>query len=388
MRIAVVVRSLAIGGMERVAVSLSEALADEGHESHLIYFRHINKFLMPKKGVHQHNFALKREMDWSGIGLVWKYIAKILNALIRKSFFVWSGLFTAPLFSYHLWSLEKEYGRFDLIIFRGQGTFEMIWPLHDDRFVFVNEGNLCDDGYNSLEKIYAKLLFNNRKIVSVSDGVMDSFLSLQKSAGFQAKQAVTITNPIDVVATRTQADAYIPDIDTPYILSVGRLHPVKNISLLVEAYGYAREHFNLTHKLVIIGEGKDRPVIEKKISELHLDDYIVMKGQITNPFPWMKHAKLFVLSSKSEGLGMVLLESMACGTAVVATDSPGGVRGVMKGELSSNLSEQSVSSLASKIVEVLSKKPLDYSFYLTPYLPQTITNQFIENFYLSEEQKR
>ena len=58
MRVAVVVRSLKIGGMERVAVNLSEAFADAGHESHLIYFKDKNRVFTPKESVHFHHFDL------------------------------------------------------------------------------------------------------------------------------------------------------------------------------------------------------------------------------------------------------------------------------------------------------------------------------------------
>ena len=384
MRIAIVVKSLAIGGMEKVAVTLADAFHEKGYETHLIYFKHKGNVLVPKNPLLQHNFALKRQMNLSGIGLLWKFIAKFLNLLFKRSYPLWIGLLSAPLFKYQFKILEKEYGGFDLVIFRGQGTFEMVWPLRDKRFVFVNESVLCANGCGVLQQLYGKLLFNNRNVANVSENVTDTFLTLQKKGSFQTNKMATITNPIDVTHTQEQANAYQPDIHSPYILSVGRLVPLKNIPLLVEAYAYARENLGLTLPLVIVGDGKERKNIEKKINELKLNTLITLTGKLSNPYPWMKHAELFVLSSKFEGLGMVLLEAMACGTNVVATDSSSGVQNVMTGELKTHLAEQNAAELATKIMEVLKEERIDFSPYLQNYLPETIADSFIDTYTASK----
>ena len=380
MRIALVVRSLTIGGMERVAVTLADSFEKEGHESHLIYFDDKKYELPVSENIHLHSFQLKRSMKRTGIGYIWKVLAQILNLLIRKSFFVWSGLFTAPIFKYKLNSIEKEFGKFDLIIFRGQGTFEMIWPLHDNRFVFVNETTLYDDNYNFLKKIYSKLLFTNRNISSISNGVKESFNTLQKRANFPIKKHTLITNPIDINLTRKLAEEPIEGISKPYILGVGRFHPIKNFPLLIEAYAYAKINLGLKEDLVIVGDGKERGNIEKTIENLSLKDCVHLTGYTTNPYPWMKNAELFILSSKVEGLGMVLLEAMACNTDIVATNSPGGIKDVMTGQLSTHICQPDKILLAKKIVEVLNDPIKEFSNYLEPYDTKVITSQFIENF--------
>jgi len=63
LRVAVVVRSLKIGGMERVAVNLAEAFADAGDESHLIYFKEKKRAFTPKKSVFFHHFDLDRTLN-------------------------------------------------------------------------------------------------------------------------------------------------------------------------------------------------------------------------------------------------------------------------------------------------------------------------------------
>lgn len=382
MRVAVVVRSLAFGGMEKVAVTLSEAFYQEGHASHLIYLHETQNKLPFPRNVHIHSFALKTSMKKSlwGFGYIWKILSQILNILIRNSYFVWSGLSMSILFKKKLHVIEKEYGSFDLIIFRGQGTFEMIWSLQDRRFVFVNESLLFKNKYGFLQKIYAKLLFSKRNMVSVSTGVYDSFEKIQKSAHFSVQKHHLITNPIDISHTIALSNKSIETPSNPYILGAGRLHPIKNFSLLIEAYAYAKKHLNLQHDLVILGEGKERHNIEKIIQQYALENEIHLTGFVENPYPWMKEASLFVLTSKIEGLGMVLVESMVCQTDIVATDSPGGIHDVMTDTLASHICEADTIKLAHKIMEVLQNPLEDFQPYLTPYLSKNITTQFIKHF--------
>ena len=382
MKIAVVVRSLSFGGMEKVAISLSEAFSKEGHESHLIYFNETTNKLPPPNDVHLHSFELKKSMKKSylGIGYLWKIISQLLNIVIRNSYFVWSGILMGHIFKKKLLTLEKEFGAFDLIIFRGQGTFEMIWPIHDARFVFVNESLLYKNKYNFLQKIYAKLLFTRRNIVSISSGVEESFTNIQKSLNIPIQKHALITNPIDATATRLLAKEHLQIPKNPYIVTAGRFHPIKNFPLLIEAYAYAREHLNLTLDLIILGEGQERKVIEETIHKLSLKKCVHLPGYIENPYPWIKHAELFVLTSKIEGLGMVLIESMVCGTDIVATNSPGGIKDFMTDELASHICEPNTIPLAQKITEILQHPIHDFTKFLVPYSNEKITQAFIQNF--------
>jgi len=382
MKIAVIVRSLEFGGMEKVAITLSEAFQKAGHESHLIYFNETSKKLPPPQNVHLHSFELKKTMKHSlwGLGYIWKVISQLLNILLRNSYFIWSGFYTAPIFKIKLQKVEKEFGKFDLLIFRGQGTFEMIWPIHDDRFVFVNEGLIYDDNYGFLKKMYAKLLFGGRNISSISSGVKHSFETMQKQAGFTVNKHCLITNPIDVEETVKLSNRSLETLKKPYILSAGRFHPVKNFPLLIDAFAYAKEHFGLKYDLVIAGEGEEKKKIVQSIKKHALENDIHLPGYLPNPYPWMKDASLFVLTSKHEGLGMVLLEAMACGTDIVATDSPGGIKDVMTGTLMKHISTPDKISLAKKIMEVLEDPIEDFTNYLKPYSTAHISSEFIQNF--------
>lgn len=380
MRVAVVVRTLKIGGMEKVAVSLADAFAQCGHESHLIYFKDRNNVFLPDPKVILHHFNLDFLMQMTIIGLIGELVARIINIIFRKSYFIWKGLFTSFLFKFMLHRVEKKTGKFDLIIIRGQSTIEMLWLLKDERIVQVCEGVLYSDSKRTtLHAFYMSLIYNQKNIACVSHIVEKSYRAMQKKYMLSNPSVTTITNPIDPVETKYLSDAYIPSIDQPYIVSVGRIVPIKNIPLLVDAYAYAVKTFGLKHKLVIVGDGSEKGKVVEKIAQLKLDKKVVLTGFLKNPYPWMKEADLFVLSSKSEGLGMVLLEAIACGTKVVSTDCDG-VRDVMKGDLAINLAKQEIIDLAEKMVSALENNSIDYGKYLADFIPDKIVEKYKETY--------
>ena len=84
-------------------------------------------------------------------------------------------------------------------------------------------------------------------------------------------------------------------------------------------------------RLIILGEGEDRPKLEALVRELGLEEDVALPGFVDNPYKYLKRAAVFVLSSRWEGLPTVLIEALALGTPVVATDCPSGPAEILKG---------------------------------------------------------
>ncbi len=378
MRVAVVVRSLKIGGMERVAINLSEAFADASHESHLIYFKDKNRVFTPKESVYFHHFNLDRTLRLTLIGAVLGVFAKLLSGVFRGSFFLYNGILLAPIFKYKLKKLEKKHGEFDLIIMRGHGTFELIWPYRDDRVVQMVESVFIRHT-SRLDKLYIKCVYEGKNLAGVSSGVREKIEEVLKATSVVAKSVEVVNNPIDIEVIKKKANEYIPDIKEDYIVSVGRITPNKNISFLLESYKYARDSLGLSLKLVIIGDGHDVQNVKQRSMELKLQQDTKFLGMIENPYPWIKQAKLLTSTSKAEGFGMVLIEALVCRTKVISTKSIGGVKDIMFDELEENMIEFSHEKFAKKMCEVVKEdKELDFSKYVERFTCASVVERYKE----------
>jgi glycosyltransferase involved in cell wall biosynthesis len=168
-------------------------------------------------------------------------------------------------------------------------------------------------------------------IVSVSDGVADA---LATATGLKRETITTIYNPVvsPALATRAAepvAHAWFAAGAPPVLLAVGRLHAQKNFSLLLQAFALVRSGRRV--RLMILGEGPQRAALEADIERLGIGADVALPGWIANPYAYMRRASLFVLSSQWEGLPGVVIEALACGCPVVATDCPSGPREILAG---------------------------------------------------------
>lgn len=378
MRTLVIIHSLKMGGMERVAVNLADAFAGEGHESHLLSCKAKPNDLKPSHpDVRLHHYDQVQALFKSIVGIpVFLLSRLLLGALIRRSHFIWVGWLSGWLLKRHIRSLEKRYGRFDRIVFRGLGTFKYFWSFRDERNVYVLENVIHYDRPLWQKKLEWKLVFHDRHLACVSSGVLESAQEAFAQGEIEPKSLRVITNPCPVAqidALAQENDLDIPD--EPYILNVARLVPQKGHDLLLEAY----KQSGISHKLVIVGEGPLRTKLEAKAEALGMADRVFFAGKRKNPYPWMKQADLFVLASEYEGLGIVLTEALACGTPIMSVESRGGVRDVFRGELEAYLTPRTVDGLANGLASVIRRLPVTVKpEWLAPFEGHVVVSAFLE----------
>jgi len=109
-----------------------------------------------------------------------------------------------------------------------------------------------------------------------------------------------------------------------------------------------------------LGEGDERPKLEALIKERELEEAVALPGFVDNPYKYMKHAAVFVLSSQWEGFGNVLVEAMALGTPVVSTDCPSGPAEILEnGKWGVLVPVGDIQQLAKGILSALKKKEIN-----------------------------
>lgn len=116
--------------------------------------------------------------------------------------------------------------------------------------------------------------------------------------------------------------------DQNYLLTVSRLVEGKGLFELIDIYAELKEK-GVKNKLYIVGEGELKISLQEKINTLNLAQDCLLLGNKLNPYPYFKNAKLFLFTSESEGLGIVILESMCCAIPTVVMDCPTGPKEIL-----------------------------------------------------------
>ena len=216
-------------------------------------------------------------------------------------------------------------------------------------------------------------------IVAVSRGAADDLAS---STGLPRERIDVVYNPVITPAILAQAREPIghPWFDPgqpPVILGVGRLTRQKDFPTLIRAFAEVRRH--RAAKLIILGDGEDRPALEALVAELGVGADVDLPG-FRNAMAFMAGSALFVLSSAWEGLPTVLIEALAAGARVVSTDCPSGPREILQdGRLGALVPVGDSPALARAMLEALDRPaggaPADA---LTPFTREAAVDHYLD----------
>ena len=168
------------------------------------------------------------------------------------------------------------------------------------------------------------------EVVAVSQGAADD---LVRTAGLRADRVDVIYNPVITPQLLTARNAppphpWLEEGQPPVVLGVGRLTPQKDFPTLLRAFALVRRR--RPARLIILGEGQDRPELEALVAQLGLGDDVTLPGYHPAVPAFMARAAVFVLSSAWEGLPTVLIEALALTRNIVSTDCPSGPREILK----------------------------------------------------------
>lgn len=195
------------------------------------------------------------------------------------------------------------------------------------------------------------------EVVSVSQTATDDLVRFNVLPADKIKTipVPVVPDDIDLLCQKEPPHLWLREKTVPTLVAVGRLLPVKDYPTLLAAFALARKKKDM--RLVIFGEGYERPALEKEIERLDLKNVVALAGATPFAFSAMSAASLFVLSSTSEAFGTVVAEALACGAPVVCTDC-GGPREILEdGKWGTLVPPQNAPALAQAIGEALEKAP-------------------------------
>ncbi|MCU0624979.1 MAG: glycosyltransferase [Gemmatimonadaceae bacterium] len=310
MRIAFFLPSLEGGGAERVTLNLAGGIAARGHAVDLLLAARTGPFLADVP-------PAVRVVDL-GAGRVVRALTPLTHWLRReRPDHLVSALDHANLVA--LWAVARA----------GTRT-PVTCVVHTTMSRTISNPGAWTDRV-LLPPLIRRFYGRAHAVVAVSDGAGED---LRAFLGSRVGRVEVIANPVVLpdLAERATAPAPHPwfdDVRVPVLLGVGRLWHQKDFATLLRAFAAAGLQDRA--RLVILGEGVLRPDLEALRTELGLADAVAMPGFAPSPYPAMRRSAGFVLSSVFEALPTVLIEALALGTPVVATDCPTGPREILDG---------------------------------------------------------
>lgn len=298
--IALLLPNLVGGGAERVVVNLAREFVDRGHAVDLVLMAQTGELLEIVPGP-------ARVVD-----LAAPRVRRIVRPLVRY--------------------LRQE---------RPQALLVSMWPLttlavvarllarSTCRLILIEHTVLSRHyaDYGALHRILLRATtglsyrFADAR-VAVSRGSADDLSIL---SGLRRDRIEVIHNPVPAFRQSTGEEAAEAVWGVPRgrrILAVGSLKVEKNHALLIRAFARIAKFPDA--RLLVLGEGDQRPKLMAAAVASGVGDQLLMPGFVVDPSPYFRTADLFVLSSDYEGLPTVIVEALGCGLPVVSTDCPAG----------------------------------------------------------------
>ncbi len=388
MRIAFFLSNLDGGGAQRVILRLAEYLDQNGHTIDLVVSRMRGPFIdLIPASVHIHLAGFQHPLRILPniirlpastrkifLELLWQNRPKVIRSLTTLTHF-----------------LKTESPDVLLTTLDPSNLIAVCagWLAQTKTRIVIREANTISKKIARYNRPFEKYLPNLArewypradKIIAVSDGVAED---LSKVANLPRERITTIYNPIDLKGLQGNAseplnDPWFTPNQPPVLLAAGRLTPQKDYPTLLRAV--ARVMTKRPVRLMILGEGTDRMMLEQLIIQLGLSQEVRMPGFVSNPYKYMAHTAVFVLSSKWEGFPNVLLEALACGCPVISTDCPCGPSELLShGEYGKLVPVGDDEALANGILSILESPP-DSDFLIqraATFSIETIANRYIQ----------
>lgn len=200
-------------------------------------------------------------------------------------------------------------------------------------------------------RFFYKFYNNYHKIICQSDDMMND---LVENFRIKKEKLIKINNPVDFsfieekLENSVKPESYNNDFKN--VVAIGNLSSRKGFDNLLKVFGNLKSKKIRLH---ILGNGKDRELLHQLKQDLGLEN-VIFHGVQKNPYPFLKFADLFILSSRYEGFPNVLLEAGACGTYSLTNNCKGGINEIIQPKINGEISDiENHKEFSEKILEIL-----------------------------------
>lgn len=252
--------------------------------------------------------------------------------------------------------LENQKKEYDCAIAYSQGMPTYYVSKHitaKKKIAWIN----CNYVATKYNKRYDALCYQEmNQVVVVSDFIKDT---LKKYPFYKKVEVINdIVDPRLIERLSNLDNEYSDEMEYEglKLLTVARLERIKGYDLLVRAASILKEK-GVEFKWFIVGEGSERERITAMCQEYHLEDNIILLGQKTNPYVYMKRCDIYVQTSRNEGLGLTVIEAKILEKPIVCTNFSTASSLIDDGE-DGILCEVSSSDISRKIMMLIERKKI------------------------------
>lgn len=242
------------------------------------------------------------------------------------------------------------------IVFIGWGEISAfispIIPFFKKSKFIARETNVVSEHVTRKEIRFFYRFYNNfHTIIAQSDDMKNDLIENLK---INPNKIVKINNPVDFELIESKLKSTVTVFDNSFknVVAVGNLSNRKGFDLLLSVFEKLK---NQKIKLHIIGDGREKENLIKQKQALKLENVLFL-GIKENPFPYLKQADLFVLSSRYEGFPNVLLEAGACGTYALSNNCPGGIKEIIEDGVNGEIADVNDGESFAERISVLVKR--------------------------------
>lgn len=336
------------GGAEKILANVVNNLDEDSYEISILEFS---------------NFNIKNEYVKENINI----INPIINVRVYESKFltimnnIKNKLIYLMVRNYPRiirWIYIKENYDIEVAFNYGIPSFLVAYKKNGKKICWVHS-SIEDLDYKNDKKIKKKYK-RQKKAFSKIDNIVAISSRTEKSINYLYPEVkdkvVKIYNGYNFQEILDKSNENILSIDKNKIvlIAIGRLVQQKNFSLLIDV-AYEIKKQKLDFVLYILGEGKQKELLIEKIEKYKLDNYVKMVGYVDNPYPYIKNADLFCMTSESEGFPTVLIESMIIGCPFVSTNVAGADELSMNGKCGI-ITKNDAKSISNEIINIVRDK--------------------------------